>query len=177
MKKIKLFFVFCAFVCTMTSCFDNIESQTTPQLYFGNLFVNPQFVGDTLVSAKDTLADHYNKELGLVYLDTLQLGDTLMFPAAFTSDMNNLISIMATYDTVNVQLWFGIDPEKEEIKKALAAGSKPEKGILMFNPMYHFVSFPIYIVPNKVGSFPIKIAVTSDSKYSSNHSIFTLPVK
>lgn len=175
--KIKSLFSLLLLACVMTSCLDNVESHTTPEMVFGHLYVNPQIVNDTLVGAKDTLGEHYNMELGMTYLDTLQLGDTLMFPALFSSNMNNLVSINATYDTLRVNLWFQIDLEDESVMKALATGSKPERGVLLFNPMFNLVSFPVYIVPQEAGSYPIKLSVTSDSKYPTRHAIFTLPVK
>ena len=94
--KIKSLFSLLLLACVMTSCLDNVESHTTPEMVFGHLYVNPQIVNDTLVGAKDTLGEHYNMELGMTYLDTLQLGDTLMFPALFSSNMNYLVSINAT---------------------------------------------------------------------------------
>lgn len=163
--------------CLMTSCFPDTPSQTTPQISLISPLVNPQFVGDTIVGAKDTLYGHYDEELGISYLDTMSLGDTLLIHSYYTSNMNNLVSITSTYDTLALDLWFGLDPEKESVKKALAAGSDPQKGILYFNPMYSLVSFPIYIVPQKTGSFPIKLTVTSDSKFPTNFVLFTLPVK
>ena len=175
--KIKSFLLLTVLVCAMTSCFNQTGSHTTPQMMFGNLYVNPQFVGDSLIGAKDTLGTHYNVELGMEYLDTIQLGDTIVFPALFTSDMNNLVGVSATYDTTRVRLWFEIDADDQSIAKALAAGSQPEKGLLLFNPMYNMVSFPIYMVPQSAGAHPIKITVTSDSKYPTNSAIFTMLVK
>ena len=176
--KFKSLFSVLLLACVMTSCLDNVESHSTPEMGFGLLYVNPIFVNDTLVGAKDTLGEHYNLELGMSYLDTLQLGDTLMFPAAFASRMNYLVSINATYDTTRVNLWFGVNMDNESVKKVLLESSKPEKGILLFNPTcMRYVEFPIYIAPTEAGSYPIKISVISDSKYSTRHAIFTLPVK
>jgi hypothetical protein len=177
MRKIKVFTLLLLGTLAMTSCFDNTGLQSTPQMQFGNLYVNPRFVGDTLVGAKDTLYDHFNAELGLLYVDTLQLGDTLMFPSLFTSYTNNLVNITTSYDTVNVNLWFDIDMQDPDKKKALAAGSDPQKGMLFFNPMYNQAVFNIYIVPQKAGSYPLKFSVTSDSEFASNSHVFTLPVK
>ncbi len=177
MRKIKVFALLLFSTLAMTSCLDNTGVHSTPQMIFGNLYVNPKFVGDTFVGAKDTLYDHFNAELGLLYVDTLQLGDTLMFPAKFMSYTNNLVNITTSYDTVNVNLWFDIDMQDPNQKKALAAGSDPQKGILFFNPMYYQVIFNIYIVPKKTGSYPLKFSVTSDSEFSNNSRVFTLPVK
>ena len=177
MRKLQFFLLFVLLTCIATSCINTPPAQTTPQMVFGNLYVNPQFIGDSLIGAKDTLYDHYNEELGILYLDTLTLKDTIMFPAYFTSDMNNLVSIKATYDTINVNMWFDIDPNNADVKKALAAGSDHTKGLLLFNPMYSMVTFPIYIVPQNTGSYPIKIEVTSDSEYPTNSIQFTVPVK
>lgn len=175
--KIKSFFFLLVLAIAMTSCFDGTGTHTTPQMMFGNLYVNPQFVGDSLIGVKDTLGTRYDTEIGMEYLDTIQLGDTIMFPALFTSEMNNLVSIIATYDTTRVNLWFDIDSENQAVVKALATGSKPEKGLLLFNPMYNLFAFPIYMVPQAAGAHPIKITVTSDSKFSPNSAVFTMLVK
>jgi hypothetical protein len=48
----------------------------------------------------------------------------------------------------------------------------------LFNPMcLQYVQFPVYITPVEAGSYPIKMSVISDSKFSTRHAIFTLPVK
>lgn len=177
MRKSILLLSLVVVALSMNSCFNNLESHTTPQMMFGYVYVNPQFSNDTLVSAKDTLREKYNYELGLSYLDTMQLGDTVMFSSLFSSDMNNLVNITASYDTTRVQLWFDVNVNDEKVKNALASDSKPEKGVLNFNPMYHMVTFPIYIVPQKTGVHAIKITVTSDSKYPTNSAPFMLPVK
>ena len=175
--KIKSFLLLLALSLAMVACIDNTGTHTTPQMMLGNLYVNPQFVGDSLISAKDTLEDHYNTEDGLIYLDTLQLGDTVMFPALFSSNMNNLVSVQAKFDTLKVNMWFDIDPEEEAVKKALTAESNHMKGILYFNPMYNYVTFPVYIVPMETGGHPIKLTVTSDSQFPSYSVAFVLPVK
>ena len=72
---------------------------------------------------------------------------------------------------------FDIDPEEEAVKKALTAESNHMKGILYFNPMYNYVTFPIYIVPMETGGHPIKLTVTSDSQFPSYSVAFVLPVK
>lgn len=175
--KFKSIFSLLALAVVITSCIDTTGVQTTPEMLLGNVYVNPQFVGDSLISAKDTLEDHYNTEDGLIYLDTLQLGDTVMFPALFSSNMNNLVSVQAKFDTLKVNMWFDIDPEEEAVKKALTAESNHMKGILYFNPMYNYVTFPIYIVPMETGGHPIKLTITSDSQFPSYSVAFVLPVK
>ena len=176
-RNILLFVSLLAVAFSLSSCFNILESHTTPQMLFGNVYVNPQFSGDTLVSAKDTLYDNYDQELGISRLDTMQLGDTMMFTALFSSDMNNLVSVNATYDTTCVSVWFGVDMEDEKTKKALKAESNPARGLLLFNPMYNTVSFPIYVAPQSTGSHAVKITVMSDSKYPTNSAAFILPVK
>ena len=175
--KIKSFLLLLAVSLAMVACIDNTGTHTTPQMMLGNLYVNPQFEGDSLIGAKDTLGDYYDTTLDLIYLDTLQLGDTVMFPALFSSDMNNLVSVYSTYDTTRVNMWFQIDMENDAVRKALTADSKPEKSKLFFNPMYNIVTFPIYIVPQEAGSYPIVLTVVSDSNFPTYSVAFTLPVK
>ena len=160
--------------CLMTSCFNETVSQSTPMMLFSKVYVNPQIVGDSLIGAQDTLGSYYSEEFNMEYVDTLQLGDTAMFYAMFEAFMNNLVSINATYDSVRVKMWYDID---ESMKKMLASGSQPEKGVLFFNPMNHVVVFPIYILPLEAGAHTIKMTVISDSQYPKREAIFTMPVK
>ena len=160
--------------CLMTSCFNETGSQSTPMMRFSKVYVNPQIVGDSLIGAQDTLGSYYSEEFNMEYVDTLQLGDTAMFYAMFEAFMNNLVSINATYDSVRVKMWYDID---ESMKKMLASGSQPEKGVLFFNPMNHVVVFPIYILPLEAGAHTIKMTVISDSQYPKREAIFTMPVK
>ena len=175
--KFKSFFLLLAVASVFAGCMDTTGVQTTPEMLLGNVYVNPQFVGDSLIGAKDTLEDHYNMEDGFVYLDTLQLGDTVMFSALFSANMNNLVSVSAKYDTLKVNMWFDIDPEEESVKKALKEGSDPTKCLLLFNPMYNYASFPVYIAPMETGGHPIKLTVNSDSKFPSSSIAFVIPVK
>ena len=162
--------------CALSSCFNNTGSQSTPILRVYNGYVNPQFVGDTLIGAEDTLRYRINSELGMQYTDTVHLGDTIMFPSEFYSNMNNLVSIRATVDTVRVDLWFDIDMNDKSSQSALMTDSKPEKGVVFFKPMHNIAVFPIYVVPQEVGAHSIKITVTSDSQFPESNVIFTMPV-
>lgn len=175
--KFKSIFSLLALAVVITSCIDTTGVQTTPEMLLGNVYVNPQFEGDSLIGAKDTLYDHYNELDGLIYLDSMKLGDTIMFPALFSANMNNLVSISAKYDTLKMNMWFDINPEEEAVKKALKEGSDPAKCILLFNPMYNYVTFPVYMVPMETGAHPIQLTVNSDSKFSSSSVAFVIPVK
>lgn len=176
-KKSLLLISLLAIAFSMNSCFNNLESHSTPQMLIGNFFVNPVFSGDTLVSVKDTLFITYNQDLGISCLDTVLLGDTIICTAEFASNMNNLLNINSSFDTTSVNLWFGVNMENEATKKILAESSQPERGILIFNPMYNHVIFPIYMVPQKVGAHTVKISVVSDSKYPTNSASLMLLVK
>ena len=175
--KFKSIFSLLVLAVVITSCIDTTGVQTTPEMLLGNVYVNPQFEGDSLIGAKDTLYDHYNELDGLIYLDSMKLGDTIMFPALFSANMNNLVSVSAKYDTLKMNMWFDINPEEEAFKKALKEGSDPAKCILLFNPMYNYVTFPVYMVPMETGAHPIQLTVNSDSKFSSYSVAFVIPVK
>ena len=166
-----------AVACILSSCFNGIGSQTTPivRLFYG--YVNPQFVGDTiLIGAKDTLKYYHKEELNMTYTDTLQLGDTVMIPAFFASNMNNLVSVSATADSARVNIWFDLDMQDDSTRNALMPHSKPEEGVIFFQPMHDLASFFIYILPLEAGSHIIKVTVTSDSQYPTSSVMFTLPV-
>ncbi len=176
-KNIPSFLLLVLVALLMNSCFGKTGTHVTPQMDFSAMFVNPQIKNDSVIGAKDTLFATYKEELEYLYMDTMQLGDTVMFIGRFVSYPNHLVSVKAAYDSVRVHAWFNVDIHDEKQKQYFAADSQPEKGFLHFNPIVDFVMFSTYIVPQEAGSHTIKMTVMSDSEFSTNSLTFVLPVK
>lgn len=178
--KIAIFLILSVVAMTMTSCWGNMEPQTSPQFQLlSPLYLNPQFnlTGDSILGAQDTLGTTYNTEIGMEYLDTIQVGDTVAFSALFSAEYNRLVSIATTTDTAKVDFWFDVNNmSDEDFNKAFKEGSDPTKGILYFNPLYNKVILPVYIVPTGAGVHPVKITITSDSQFPTIDVKFMMPV-
>ena len=172
MRKILFASMMCVIACVMTGCLDNVKSDYTPEIYVTPLYVNPYYVNDTL-HARDTLQIHYDAKAEKNVSDTIQLGDTVMVGTIFYSAENNLVATRIEWDSTAVRVWPTVNAE---IKKALSDTTNIDMGILLFNPGYNMVSYPIYFVPQKTGSHSVKITVESDSKYSPVSVSFDLRV-
>lgn len=160
---------------TLSGCLNETEMESTPGVFLSAMYVNPQFEGDSLLFAKDTLYYSKNETVGMTYADTMAMGDTAMCASLFTSDFNNLVTMKAVYDTARIQVWFDVDNEK--IQAAIDESSSVETGYLKLLPGYNMISFPVYFVPKEAGTHTIKMEVMSDSKYPTNSVTFMLPVK
>lgn len=171
MRKLVLLVVL---VLSITSCLDNTNPQFSPEIYTSYFYVNPVFVGDSLVSAKDTLDLRYYSEDGSYEMDTIYVGDTVMFASAFSSVANNLVAVKLDWDSTRMHLWF---PLTEDVVKVLTNQSDTLAGRLYFKPGYNRVSFPVYFSPLDRGGMNLKLTVESDSEFSSSSVLFYVPVK
>lgn len=157
----------------MTGCLDDYQSDYTPEIMISTMYVNPIFVNDSLVGAKDTLGLSYDTKDYAYVMDTLSLGDTLMFSAAYYTVSNNLVAVKINWDTTETALWYTLTAD---IEKVLTDRSDVAAGQLYFNPGYNLVAFSKYVMPKRDGRTSFSLTVESDSKFSSSSIKFVLPV-
>ena len=179
MRKLFIFLVLVVVASAMTSCLEYREPQYNPQIYSSFFYVNPQFSGDSVVSAKDTLDLVYDAEDGSYELDTVYLGDTVLFACTFYAVANNLVAVEMKWDTTEMKLWCDIH---EDIKKAFDERYKPDSiGNYLcgmhFNPGYNRVTFPIYFTPKERGGMELKLSVESDSDFPQNSVLIYIPAE
>ncbi len=175
MRKLFLFSVLVVVAGLMTSCLEYREPQYTPRIYRSTFFVNPQFKNDTLVSFKDTLDLFYDNEEDAYVLDSVFLGDTIMFVGKFSAVVNNLVAVEMKWDTTEMDLWY---LTTTDIDKALLKTDTVGNCIctMRFKPGYASVRFPIYVVPKERDYMKLKLSVESDSDFPTNFVRIDFPV-
>ena len=173
MRKLFVLISVLVVALAMTSCLDNVHSDYTPEIKCSYLYVNPILNSDTIVGAKDTLRLTYDDKDNSFVTDTLALGDTLMFSAAYYTVSKNLIAVKIAWDSTETALWYPLNTKIEDV---LTDRSDVAAGQLYFNPGYNFVAFPIYVSPKQVGKTSFSLTVESDSKFPTASLKFVLPV-
>ena len=174
MRKFYILLVLVVVACAMTSCLEYKEPQYSPQIYRSNFYVNPQFQGDTVVGAKDTLDLIYDADDDSYELDTVYLGDTVMFASTFYTVTNNLVAVEMKWDTTEMELWY---LTTADINKALLKTDTVGNltCTMRFNPGYNRVTFPIYFTPKERGGMKLKLSVESDSDFPIHSVLLYIP--
>ena len=174
MRKFYILLVLVVVAGAMTSCLEYKEPQYSPQIYRSNFYLNPQFQGDTLVGAKDTLDLIYDADDDSYELDTVYLGDTVMFASTFYTVTNNLVAVEMKWDTTEMELWY---LTTAEINKALLKTDTVGNltCTMRFNPGYNRVTFPIYFTPKERGGMKLKLSVESDSDFPIHSVLLYIP--
>ena len=174
MRKFYILLVLVVVAGAMTSCLEYKEPQYSPQIYRSNFYVNPQFQGDTLVGAKDTLDLIYDADDDSYELDTVYLGDTVMFASTFYTVTNNLVAVEMKWDTTEMDLWY---LTTADINKALLKTDTVGNltCTMRFNPGYNRVTFPIYFTPKERGGMKLKLSVESDSDFPIHSVLLYIP--
>ena len=174
MRKFYILLVLVVVAGAMTSCLEYKEPQYSPQIYRSNFYVNPQFQGDTVVGAKDTLDLIYDADDDSYELDTVYLGDTVMFASTFYTVTNNLVAVEMKWDTTEMDLWY---LTTADINKALLKTDTVGNltCTMRFNPGYNRVTFPIYFTPKERGGMKLKLSVESDSDFPIHSVLLYIP--
>lgn len=174
MRKFYILLVLVVVAGAMTSCLEYKEPQYSPQIYRSEFYVNPQFQGDTVVGAKDTLDLIYDADDDSYELDTVYLGDTVMFASTFYTVTNNLVAVEMKWDTTEMDLWYlttaAID---KALLKTDTVGNLT--CTMRFNPGYNRVTFPIYFTPKERGGMKLKLSVESDSDFPMHSVLIYIP--
>ena len=174
MRKFYILLVLVVVAGAMTSCLEYKEPQYSPQIYRSNFYVNPQFQGDTVVGAKDTLDLIYDADDDSYELDTVYLGDTVMFASTFYTVTNNLVAVEMKWDTTEMDLWYltTADIDKALLKTDTVGNLTCT---MRFNPGYNRVTFPIYFTPKERGGMKLKLSVESDSDFPMHSVLIYIP--
>lgn len=174
MRKLFIFLVLVVVAGAMTSCLEYKEPQYSPQIYRSTFYVNPQLQGDSVVGFKDTLDLIYDAATYSYKLDTVYLGDTVMFASTFYTVTNNLVSVEMKWDTTDMKLWCLIE---DEITKVLHKTDSIGEYLcgMHFNPGYNRVTFPIYFTPKEQGGMKLMLSVESDSDFPIHSVLLYIP--
>lgn len=122
----------------------------------------------------DTLYVHYNSKLETYSLDTMSVGDTVLFSVLYHSYENNLVSMGIDYDKNALDL-------KAFIGDTLASVLKPSSDTTLvrldMQTGYNTVGMPVRMIPLKEGASKLTFSVTSDAESKnlvSNNSTISL---
>ena len=171
--KHQLFGLLCLLVA-LNSCNWSTEPQYSPQISRSAFFVNPVFSGDSLVGWKDTLSLSYDSQDSSWDMDTVYLGDTVMFASSYYTVNSDLVSVKMEWNHQEMNLWYKLT---QDIEKVLVNDSTTQTGHLYFAPGYNHVSFPIYFTPIQKGGMTLQLTVESTSEFPTNSVLIYIPVK
>ena len=159
----------------MSSC-DWLKSKSdhNPDIYASYFYVNPVFEGDSIISAKDTLHLFHTEQENTYRLDSLAIGDTVLFAATYYTYEQDLISVIIDWDSTLMDLNVDVNAE---IAQLLTSKSNVAGGQLYFNPGFNSVTFPCNFSAKAQGLLPLTLMVASTSQFSPTKVYFTIPVK
>lgn len=171
---IRQLFVLCSLLVLLGACNWNLEPQYSPEIYGSHFYVNPVFDGDSIVSAKDTVDIFYDMDDDSYDLDTVYVGDTVVFSSVFYSVNSNLLSVRIDWDSTKLALWYTLT---DSTKMTLTSQTDLASGDLYFDPGYNRVSFPIAFTPLIKGGLSFCLTVESDSEFPKTSALFYIPAK
>ena len=153
----KPYFVILLLICSAFSACDlTSTSNNTPQILF---------VTQPLLNSKDTLSATYTDEAGVWKLDTISVGDTVMFRILLNGFSNNLTSYYITRsDTVSSKL---ILPGKNSLDSVFnSSSSKYATGKFIFKSSILNLYFPFkYIATKETTDARISFSLSSDASF------------
>ena len=129
-----------------------------------------------MVSAQDTITDLFYDANDDTYdlMDTIYIGDTVMFAAKFYTYNSDLVSVKIDWDKHHMDVWYFLT---DSTKNVLTSDSDTTNGKFVFDLGYNAVSFPLYFTPLVKGGLNLKLTVTSTSYYPTSSTKFYIPVQ
>lgn len=173
----KSFFIISLIALTIsfTGCLNVPEPQYSPEISGSYFYVNPRFTGDSLVGAKDTLEYlFYDADEATYNIDTVYMGDTVMFAAYFYTFTSDLVSVKVDWEKNHLNLWYQLT---DSTKNAMTSESDTINGKFVFDLGYNGVSFPLFFTPVVKGGTNLKLTVTSNSEFPTSSVKFNIPVQ
>ena len=169
-------FILLVLLVAMCSCNWHTEPQYSPSIYGSFFYINPVFDGDSMVSAQDTITDLFYDADDDTYdlMDTIYIGDTVMFAAKFYTYNSDLVSVKIDWDKNHMDVWYFLT---DSTKNVLTSDSDTTNGKFVFDLGYNAVSFPLYFTPLVKGGLNLKLTVTSTSDFPTSSTKFYIPVQ
>lgn len=155
--KIRILSVLLAVITLLSSCNLDGEANYTPEIYF---LKNPVIVG------KDTLNRYYTDVSSVYRLDTIQVGDTVLFSMYMDGFANNLTGfyLVQSADSVT-KIRF---PNPAAMDSLFLPASDYAKGKFLMDGTHPGLIFPFYYIALKPSlEAKISFAVTSNAKFDN----------
>lgn len=170
----KQFFLLLALAAVLSACNWGSTNEHSPSVTAGFFRLNPIVQADTIAFEGDTLRQRWDSKLGVLYMDTIALGDSVRFLTELYSYYNNLKRFEVQYDPAKLSVWIPVDTA---LQKGLLPASHPEEGILVFDPQYNLATFAVWYRPLVKGSIDLTLLVESDSSFPESEIGFQQRVR
>lgn len=139
----------------LCSCFKNSGSDYTARIYISDFVLQ-----DSLRT--DTFSLHWNAE-GFRQVDTLTVGDTLLFAVEFDAIGDNLLSAKLSWDTSSLALY---TLAYSSVSEVLLETSDSAACKFDLPTGYNIMALPFYCSPKREGAVSVGFHVETDSKFS-----------
>jgi len=149
------------------------KAEFTPYIQVSHFYLNPEYSGDSIIGAQDTLWITTSSD-GTYVLDSIEMGDVVVYQAFFGSYANDLVAARVNFDTTQLDMYAKLN---QEIQAILLPKSNISTIQLYLNPGFNGLCFPIVYTPLKSGVFDFSMTVESDSQFSPRSVNFRQPVR
>lgn len=161
--KTRIFLLISIIAIVFSSCNLNGESNFQPGILFYQ---------DPVLNGKDTLAIQLTDE-GVYKLDTIQVGDTVMFRMLINGVTNNLLNYTMTQSADSVTKF--ILPSVSSMDSIFLPTSNYNKGVFNLKGTSTSLFFPFRYVARKASKeAKIIFSVVSDANFEYNQTSFVL---
>lgn len=155
--KTGIFIVLVLAIFTFSSCELTGESNYTPDIYF---------IHNPVRGTTDTLNRYYTDKSGVFLMDTISVGDTVLFMLYLEAYANNLTAfyLQQSQDSVSEILL----PDRESMDSIFLSTSDYGKGTFLLDGTHSALVFPFrYVALKPSNSAKINIAIVSDAHFDS----------
>ncbi|MCQ2343199.1 MAG: hypothetical protein MJZ75_06930 [Paludibacteraceae bacterium] len=167
----KFIFVFPIVVFALVAC-KSEQASFTPFIEFSYFYLNPEYEGDKIVRAEDTLSMRQVDDYWV--LDSINLTDTVVFGVGYGSYANDLIAARVEYDSLQIRVGAQIS---DDVRRILLDKSDIRNLQLYINPGYNYLALPMGYKPVQPGNHRIEFIVQSDSEFSPRNCVIYQPVR
>ncbi len=167
---------YCLFILFLSGCTNFLSTDETPYISRSLLVRNPKIENCLVVGGKDTLSVSAAESGNDTYvIDTIEVGDTVVFAVAFGARSNQLVSAsVLSSDTNSLKIDCQVN---DTLSKMLISPTDLNKGQMYFTSGWSLIGFPVYYYARKAGLVTITLKVESDSKYSPATVYLRQPIK
>ena len=161
----KRFLPFILMSCSvlLTSCLDSY-SDFIPRITISH-FVRLTPSETDSVFTKDTLGVHYNSDGEYYYLDSVNVGDSILVSVMYQSFANFLVTSFVDWDSTKVSITGHLANGFDE---ALLPSSDIETLHFEYKTGYNGAFIPLSIIPLRSSDIQLTFSVSSDAKKVSN---------
>lgn len=165
--KTKIFILLSAITIALAACNLTNTNNRTPEIGVLNIISNKS----------DTLIAHLTDEGGVYKLDTIHVGDTVLFKVVLNGYYNNLSEfLLANSDTASTTLLFPTQTSLDSVFSKTK--SDITKGYFQFLPNYKSIYLPVrYVAKKESSDATLSFYLSSDAEFDAGFSYNSVSFK